>query len=88
MITWRLKTIRRQGMGRMIMATNTTGVGTAAPFYLDNLEALREKLARAEGRDGTRMGQVWNTRCVGGRRRRRRRFPVHPFRGPDHPRPG
>ncbi len=34
-------------------------VGTTVPFYLDNLEALREKLARAE-RDGTRMGQVWS----------------------------
>jgi hypothetical protein len=31
----------------------------AVPFYLDNVDALREKLARAE-RDGTRMGQVWS----------------------------
>lgn len=32
--------------------------GITAPFYVDDRDALREKLARAE-RDGTRMGQVW-----------------------------
>ncbi len=29
------------------------------PFYIDDLAALREKLARAE-REGTRMGKVWS----------------------------
>ena len=40
------------------MKTNTAGNG--APFYIDDLAALREKLTRAE-RDGTRMGQVWSS---------------------------
>jgi len=41
------------------MTADLSGMGKHTPFYLDNLSALREKLARAE-RDGTRMGQVWS----------------------------